>query len=304
MTVQNDHSLNSDRMREFLAVVKEESISAAARSLNLPRATLSRRMSGLEADLGVRLIHRRTNRLTLTEAGKELQLRAQRIVEDVTETWNAVRRLDDTPRGLLRVSVTGPHFAKLFTGFLCDFPEVRLEVQSTTRHVDLLSEGVDVAIRVGPVQDQNLIARLLHTDRLVAAASPTYLRRHGHPVQPEDLADHNCIVGFAGAWTPTRTWPRRDGGTVQVGGRLSANEIELVLEAALEGIGIALLPSAVGAEHFRSGGLEPLLTDTVGTDLPISIVYADKAFIDPKVRTFVDRAVQAIQKEIPRPFEF
>jgi len=207
MPVQKDHSLNSDRMREFLMVVREESISAAARSLNLPRATLSRRMSALEADLGVRLIHRRTNRLTLTEAGKELHLRAQRIVEDVADAWNAVRRLDDTPRGLLRVSVTGPHFAKLFTGFLQDFPEVRLEVQSTTRHVDLLSEGVDVAIRIGPVEDQNLIARWLHTDRLVAAASPAYLERHGSPAHPEDLPNHTCIVGFAGASPTTRSWP-------------------------------------------------------------------------------------------------
>lgn len=302
--VHLDHNLNSDRMREFLAVVREESISGAARALNLPRATLSRRISALEADLGVRLIHRRTNRLTLTEAGEELRLRAQRIVEDVSEAWNAVRRLDGTPRGLLRVSVTGPYFARLFTDFLCDFPEVRLEVQSTTQHVDLLSEGVDVAIRIGPVKDQNLIARRLHTDRLVAVASPTYLKWRGTPNTPEDLANHNCIVGFAGEWTPSKAWPLLDGGTVPVSGRLSANEIELAMKAVFEGIGIALLPSAVAADHLRGGQLVPVLTDTVGAEMPISLVYADREFIDPKVRIFVDRAVEVIGAEMPRPYEF
>lgn len=302
--VHLDHNLNSDRMREFLAVVRAESISAAARALNLPRATLSRRISALEADLGVRLIHRRTNRLTLTEAGEELRLRAQRIVEDVEETWNAVRRLDDTPRGLLRVSVTGPYFTKLFTGFLCDFPEVRLEVQSTTQHVDLLSEGVDVAIRIGPVKDQNLIARRLHTDRLVAVASPEYLKQRTAPASPEELTEHNCIVGFAGEWTPSKSWPLLDGGSIPVGGRLSANEIELVMHAVLEGIGIALLPSAVAAPHLESGALVPLLTDTVGTEIPISLVYVDREFIDPKVRIFVDRAVEVISSEMPKPHRF
>lgn len=202
----------------------------------------------------------------------------------------------------MRVSVTGPHFARLFTGFLQDFPEVRLEVQSTTRHVDLLSEGVDVAIRIGPVEDQNLIARWLHTDRLVAAASPAYLERHGSPAHPEDLSNHTCIVGFAGAWTPARSWPLRNGGSIPVGGRFSANEIDHMLEAALNGIGIALLPSATVADRFRSGALRPLLTADVGTDLPVSIVYADKAYIEPKVRVFVDRAVDAIRQEMPPPY--
>jgi DNA-binding transcriptional LysR family regulator len=303
-TVHSDHSLNTDRMREFLSVINEESISAAARVLNLPRATLSRRLSAFEADLGVRLLHRRTNRLILTDAGEELRQRAQRILADLDATWNAVRRLDDTPRGLLRVSVTGPHFAKLFTDFLCDFPEVRLEVQSTTRHVDLLTEGVDVAIRIGPVKDQNLIARYLHSDRLVAVASPAYLKRFGSPETEEALLAHNCVVGFAGEWTPSRSWPLLNGGTIAVGGRLSANEIGLVMTAALEGIGIALLPSAVAAQHFKNGNLVPILTEIVGAEIPVSLVYADREFIDPKIRVFVDRAIKVIANEMPQRHTF
>ncbi len=216
-------------------VMQAGSISEAARIMGLPRATLSRRMARLEADLGVRLILRRTTKLALTHAGEELLRRAKRVVADADEAWDAVRRLDDTPRGLLRVSMAGSHFLTLFTDFLCDFPEVRLEVQSTTRHVDLLAESVDVAMRIGPVKDQDLIARRLHTDRLIVVAAPEYLNRMGTPQKATDLTKHICIVGFAGEWTPNNIWPLWKGGTISVGGRLSANEIGLIREAAIEG---------------------------------------------------------------------
>ena len=164
--------LSIDRMRDFLAIVQAGSISAAARELNLPRATLSRRLSNLEADLGVRLVHRTTAKLTLSRAGRELSQRAVRVVADAEAAWQAVQRLDDAPRGLLRVSVTGPHFSDLFINLLKDFPEVRLEVMSTTRHVDLIAEGVDVAI----VQDPD---RLRPSDVPVMAGDATRLRSLG-----------------------------------------------------------------------------------------------------------------------------
>ncbi|NNE79402.1 MAG: LysR family transcriptional regulator [Silicimonas sp.] len=292
-----------DRMREFLAVMDAGSISEAARVLGVPRATLSRRMASMEADLGVRLIIRRTTRLALTHAGEELLRRAQRIVADADAAWDAVRRLDDTPRGLLRVSVTGPHFLKLFTEFLCDFPEVRLEVQSTTRHVDLLADGVDVAMRIGPVEDKDLIVRQVHRDRTIVVASPDYLAANGTPQTAEALKDHRCIVGFAGGWTPRCDWPLLNGGTVNVGGRLSANEVLLIREAAIAGLGCALIGSAVVARDVTEGRLVPVLTDKVGADLPINLVYADREFVDPKIREFVDRAVKVISREMPAPLK-
>ena len=298
------HRPSLDRLREFLEVTRAGSISEAARRLGLPRATLSRRIASLEADLGVRLLIRRTTRLVLTCPGKELLKRAQRIVVDAGAAWEAVRRLDDTPRGLLRISVTGPHFLRLFTEFLRDFPEVVLEVQSTTRHVDLLAEGVDVAMRIGPIRDQDLIARQVHVDRLIVVASPEYLDRAGHPVRASDLAKHDCIVGFSGEWTPNARWPRWNGGTVAVAGRLSANEIEHIRQAAIEGIGCALIASAVVAEDIGRGRLMPVLEDEVGAELPVSLVYADREFIDPKVREFVDRAARVIASEMPKPLEF
>jgi DNA-binding transcriptional LysR family regulator len=296
------HMPSTDRMREFLEVVKAGSISEAARVLGLPRATLSRRMSGLEADLNVRLLHRRTTRLVLTDAGHELARRAVRIVEDADAAWVAVQRLDDIPRGLLRVSVTGPHFLELFTDFLCDFPEVQIEVQSTTRHVDLLAEGVDVAIRIGEIKDQNLIARRVHSDRTLVVATPEFLNSFGTPTHAKELAKFDCIVGFSGDWAPSRRWPLTSGGTIPVGGRLAANEIELVLSAAKRNLGLALLPSAVVAPDINAGTLIPVLVDEVGVEIPISLVYADREYIDPKIRIFVDRAAKIVTASMPKPY--
>lgn len=290
-------------MQEFLAIVESGSISAAARQLNLPRATLSRRLANLEDDLGVRLILRRTNRLALTEAGEELRKRASRIVADTKAAVEALERLDDKPRGLLRVSVTGPFFGGLFDSILADFPDVQLEVMSTTRHVDLLSEGIDVAMRAGIIDDQNLIARRVHTDRLLAVAKPDYLNTFDALKSERDLQNHNCLVGFAGAWRPIGTWPLISGKTIAVSGRFAANEIEHLKCAAIAGRGIALMPTAVVSKELAEGTLVPVLPKTVGRKIPISLVYADREFIDPKVRMFVDRAVTAIQEKMPKPVE-
>lgn len=295
---------STDRMREFLEVVRAGSISEAARQLGLPRATLSRRMSALEAELSVRLILRRTTRLALTSAGKMLEQRASRIVADVDAAWASVRQLDDTPRGLLRVSMTGPYFAKLFTDFLCSYPEVQLEVLSTTQHVDLLAEGVDVAMRIGEIKDPELIARKVHSDRSLVVASPAYLKWRGKPETAADLAKHDCMVGFSGDWVPSRTWPLLAGGTVRVSGRLAANEISLARSAVLDGLGLALLPSAVIARELEAGQLVPVLWDSVGKEIPVSLVYADRDYIEPKVRVFVDLAVNVIAEEMPKPFPF
>ena len=293
---------SSDRLHEFAEVVAAGSISGAARALGLPRATLSRRLSALEAELSIRLLHRGTRRLVLTPAGEELHRRARRIVADADEAWATVRRLDDIPRGLLRVSVSGVRQPNLFTDFLRDYPEVQLEVRATTRHVDLVAEGVDVAVRFGEVKDPNLIVRRLFTDRSVVVGSPAYLERRGRPRRAADLAHHDCIVGFAGEWAPTRTWPLRAGGTVRVAGRLAGNDIGMMRAAARDDLGLALLPSGPIVSDLKAGRLVAVLEDIVGADIPANIVYADREYIEPKVRAFVDRAVQVLPATLPAPY--
>ena len=281
---------STERLHEFVAVVDRGSISGAARALEMPRATLSRRITALETELGLRLLHRGTRRLVLTPAGEELHRRARRIVADAQAAWDSVRRLDDVPRGLLRVSLVDIPRQPVFTEFLRRYPEVRLEVTTTTRHVDLIAEGIDVALRFGPVSDASLIARRLWTGRAHAVASPSYLAAHGRPDSLEQLAEHECFVGFAGAWAPQRTWPLLDGGVVPVSGRVASNSVRLLADAARAGLGIAMLPDQVIGAALDDGSLEIVLEELVGADVPISLVYADREFLDPKVRAFVDLA--------------
>lgn len=289
---------SADRLGEFAAVVEAGSISSAARQLDLPRASLSRRITKLEATLGVRLLHRGTRRLVLTPAGEELYQRARRIVADAEAAWAAVRRLDGVPRGLLRVTVTGPIDRALVVGFLRDYPEIQLEVRHTTRVVDLVAEGIDVALRFGEVKDPNLVVRRLWSDRSVVVGSPEYLASAGAPTAASDLARHECLVAFAGEWAPQREWPLRGGGSVTVGGRLRCNDIGLLLDAAVAGLGLALLPSGLARRHVDAGSLVSLLEDEVGAEIPASLVYADREYIEPKVRAFIDRA--AAQLRFPR----
>ncbi|MEO0603889.1 MAG: LysR family transcriptional regulator [Myxococcota bacterium] len=279
-----------DRLAEFAAVAMARSISEAARSLGIERATLSRRMSGLEAELGVRLLHRSTSRLALTPAGEELSRRASRIVADAEEAWSAVRRMDDVPRGVLRVSTVGDVLDDLLIAYVLDFPEVRIELVETPRQVGLVAENIDVAVRFGPVTEGDLIVRRVdaRVDRIVVA-SPDYLKRHGEPETPADLVDLECVGG------KSATWPLRTGGRVSVTGRLGANGSRLMRKAACAGVGLAFLPIPIIHDELSSGALVPVLRHAIGDTVDVSIVFADREYMDPKVRVFIDRAVLVLE---------
>jgi LysR family transcriptional activator of dmlA len=292
--------LKADNLTEFAAVVDAGSISEAARALDVGRTSLSRRLSQLEARLGVRLLHRETRRLTLTPAGEELYRRAQRVVVDVDAAWESVRKMDATPRGPLRVSVPDARLAAadLFVTFAQDFPEVRLEVTMTYRHVDLIGEGIDVAIRFGPVANESLVTRKLSTTTSLLVASPVYLQRRGIPSTPRQLADHDCIVGFAGERTPALTWPLLSGGSIRIPARFCAEDIGLRVAAAERGLGIALVPRALIAEQLGAQHLLPVLEDQVGVDTPMNLVFVDRTLMPPAMRVFIDRAVAFFSKQV------
>lgn len=284
---------SADRLREFVVVLEERGISAASRRLGVPRATLSRRLSALESELGVRLLHRGTRRLVPTEAGEQLFARARGIVADTDETWAAIRRLDDTPRGSLRVSTTFTSRSRdLFAAFARDYPEVRLEVTSAERHVDLVAEGIDVAIRGGEITNPNLIMRKLFNDRSVAVASPAYLERNGVPRRPQDLVNHELIIGFRGTSAPSRTWPLVRGGEIQVPHHLASTDMRLRIEWALADLGITMAPTGMLEPHVQAGRLVYVLDGEVGAPAPLSLVYVDREYQAPQVRAFIERAVE------------
>lgn len=211
-----------------------------------------------------------------------------------------MKRLDNVPRGLLRLLVPPRVHEVIFTEWLSDFmlafPEVSLDVVGTDVHVDLVAEGFDVALRYGAIEDASLISRTLATNTECAVASPQYLHTRGTPTSAEELADHECIIGYRGSNVPRRHWPLLAGGSVEVRGRFMANHVGLQLQAAKRHVGIALVIERVAADLLASGELVKVLPDIVGRLDHARLVYPDREFLDPKVRAFVDFIAARVPK--------
>jgi DNA-binding transcriptional LysR family regulator len=277
----------------FVRIVDAGSLSRAAEELGVPRPTLGARLARLEERLGVRLLHRTTRRLVLTAAGEELHRRARGVLAALEEAATAVRPGEGPVAGLLRVSMPpgGGVFGAIILDFMEQHPEVRLEVQFTTEHVDLVGEGYDVAIRAGMKLDPGLVGRTLGRAELIAVASPAYLQRYGRPETAEALASHRCIVGFAFGVRPAARWPLMDGGQVRVDGALACNELELQRQAAERGLGVALLPERLVRDGLATGRLERVLEGVVGGASQIAVVFPERRYLAPVVRAFVDHVV-------------
>ena len=284
----------SEGLESFVAIVEQGSIAAAARELGMPRETLSRRLSRLEDRLQVRLVHRSTRELLPTAEGNALYLHARRMVDAAEEAIRAVRLVDDVPRGVLRVSVPpggGGGFAGgLFASFARAWPEVELELISTSRFVDLRAESIDVALRAGNVLDESLIARRLWRTDLLAVASPEYARRHGLPLSLEALAAHSCVLSMVEGQRSLR-WPTRSGDSVKVSGRLASNDLGMRRYFVLDGQGITLLPRPFARADLAEGRLVEVLPDDLGSATSMAVVFAERDRMQPKVRAFIDHTV-------------
>jgi len=277
----------------FAQVVEAGSFTAAARELSMPKSTLSRRISKLETQLDCRLLQRTTRSLRLTDVGSDVYLHCQRMVEEAKEAEQAVSLSQETPRGLLRV--TAPvEFGTYLLGalaaeYLQCFPDVRLEMDLSNRFVDLVEEGFDLALRAGRLDDSSLIAKRLGETRLLACAAPSYLEQHGVPETPKHLSEHDCLV-----------YPGPDGRTlmqfsgpnsmtqVLLEGKLTANSMGTLQDAAIAGLGIAILPLTLCREAIDQGQLLTILEDW---KLPIDGIYAvypSPRHLTPKLRSFID----------------
>ena len=196
------------------------------------------------------------------------------------------------PRGLLRVlvpaRVTAPTFTRWLAEFLEAYSQVSLDVVATDEHVDLVAEGFDVALRSGEIEDTSLVSRTLVANAEIAVASPRYLETRGVPTTAADLADHDCIVGYGGTNVPNPRWPLVKGGSTTVAGRLMTNHVDLGLEAARRGLGIALVVDRTAKDPLDSGELVWVLPEIVGRRDHARLVYPDREFLAPKVRAFID----------------
>lgn len=275
----------------FTQVVQSGSFTAAARELRMPKSTVSRKVSELERRLGARLLQRTTRRLSLTDVGRTYYMYGERIVADVEAAELAVTRLQLTPRGPLRVtaplsfSFVGPAIA----AFLQRYPEVQLDVVCTDRVVDLVDEGFDLAIRAGPLRDSTLIARPILGLRRFAVASPRYIERRGAPAAPAELEAHECLAFGAG---PERTrWQLHaegDAVEVRIAPRLVVNDFDLLREAAIAGLGIALIDSDRCSAELRARRLRRVLPQWSSAETTVHAVYPSTRYLSPKVKAFID----------------
>ncbi|WP_394831013.1 LysR family transcriptional regulator [Pendulispora rubella] len=282
--------LDTEELLVFSRIVATQSLARAALELRLPRATVSRRLSGLEAKLGVRLLRRTTRSMALTDAGRELLRHAHAVVDAAIAAEASVRRREDDIRGDVRVSISRAS-ATALANVLADFnvahPAVRLLVHVSDRSVDLQRDDIDVAIRGSAKIAPGLVARRLTPARLVAAAAPSYLARNGTPTSLRDLKEHHCLLGLDERMKPRTHWPAGKR-KVTVRGMVHSDDPHLLTQLCVRGLGIALLPDRLIDEHIRRGDLVIVLAEQLRVEGAIFLVYAERTLMPPQLRAFVD----------------
>jgi DNA-binding transcriptional LysR family regulator len=290
----------------FLRVLDLGSISAAARSLDLSVAVASQRLQRLERQLGVRLLHRTTRRLHATPEGAALAERGRALVEDLETLTTELRRSGADVSGTLRMTASASfgrqYLSPLLPEFLARYPNVRISVDLSDAMKDPVSSGFDLAIRIGALEDSNLVARRIAPNRRVLCASPDYLARHGTPTAPADLAAHECLV-LVGSQGRQDIWRMIDHNgreiAVRVGGRFECNLGEVLRDAAVGGLGIALHSTWHVCEDLKSGRLRQVLPHYRLAESGIHALMPQRRLVPLRVRAFVEFLVEKFGETPP-----
>ena len=281
----------------FVAVVENGGFSAAARTLGISKSAVSKRINQLEAHLGVRLLHRTTRKLSLTEAGERYFEHAAQALTAAGQAEDAVTELQGEPQGNLKISSPMSfgrlHVAPLIPKLLQRYPKLQIDLVMDDRKVDLVAGGFDVAIRAGNLPASTLIARKLAPVRQVLCASPDYIDRYGLPGTPAELSGHNCVLysysSDAGEWTLIgESGPE----TVTVSGSYQVNNSEALLEALREGVGIGRLPTFVAGPDLKTGQLVKLFESYSLPAFTLYAVFPERQYLPAKVRAFLDFAIE------------
>ena len=277
----------------FSAVVDASSFVAAADSLGMSKAAVSRYVSELEQRLGVRLMHRTTRKLSLTPEGEVFLARCRDILASIESSEAEISTRSVTASGLLKVSVPVSfgirHLAPLWSEFLSDHPQVTLDVQLADRVIDLVDEGFDLAVRIARLPDSSLISRQLASTRLVLCAAPSYLKRRGTPAHPSELAQHDVLGYSLMAMGDQWQFTGPEGPlSVKVRPRMWTNNGDSCVAAALQGSGIQLQPTFLIDDELASGQLVEILPEFRSVELGIYAVYPSRKFVLPKVRAMVE----------------
>jgi DNA-binding transcriptional LysR family regulator len=278
----------------FVKVVETGSFARAAQRLDTSVSSVSRHVSELEAHLDARLLNRTTRRLSLTESGRAFHERCVQLLADLDEAEISAGAATILPRGTLRLTASitfgSRHLAPAIADFITRFPAMRCDVELSDRAVDLVDEGFDVAVRIGPIGSQNLVSRKIGETHLVCCASPSYLARRGEPATPEDLAAHACLTYEF--MSQRSVWPFRDregrARDVRIAGPVHANNGRFLEALAVAGLGIVCEPDFIVGPDVQAGRLTPILGDFAPPPSSIYIAYPSRRHLSAKVRAFTD----------------
>src|SRR6266850_5391023 len=291
-----------DNLSGILAFVRSaqaRNFTKAARQLGMTPSGVSKAISRLENQFKVRLLHRTSRSVTMTPEGAGFYERCRTIIADLEDAELLLSQARGEPHGVLRItlplSIGRLHLARVLPEFVQRYPELKVEAVFTDRLVDLIEEGFDVAVRLGKPPDSRVVARQIATGTVTTCASPAYLKRHGTPRTPEDLAQHNCVRFAVPSTGRTADWRfQRDGKrfSVAVSGNLVLDHAEALVEAAMAGTALIQISSFVTAPAIRRGDLKAVLTRFQVESPAIWVMYPQNRHLTPRVRALVDFLVE------------
>lgn len=292
-------------MRTFVRVVEMGNFTRAAEVLDMPKATVTNLIQGLEAHLRTKLLNRTTRRVMVTSDGALYYERATRIIAEIDELDTSLSNSQSLPSGRLRVEMAGA-FADWIVipalhEFHSKFPDIRIDLGVGDRTVDYLAENVDCALRAGSLTDQSLVARRVTDVSMVACVAPSYIARHGMPLHPSELAEAHCCVSYFMAQN-NRSMPldfARGAEQLEITPRygVAVNDARSYLTATLNGHGVAVLPCFIAREPVENGDLVPLFQDWTTEPLTLQVVYPPNRHLSNKVRVFVDWLIRLINEK-------
>ncbi|WP_024591582.1 MULTISPECIES: LysR family transcriptional regulator [unclassified Pseudoalteromonas] len=281
-------------MKTFLAVVQEGSFSKAADKLDISPQLVSKYISALEDNLRTRLLHRTTRKVSVTEAGNQYYQRCQQVIIDIEDMENSLNNLSESVSGVLSISAPMSFGTKHLAGLLVDFqkqyPNLKLDLRLTDQYVDIVEQGIDIALRIGVLKNSTLIAKKIAPIRLAVFASPDYLERHGTPQTLLDLQSHNYLRYSHSEPTKRLFGVNELKSELKLESNFVANNGDLLLNTAIAGGGIAMQPTFIAGEALAQSKVVRILQDYEPDPMGLYMVYANRQFLPSKVRAFVDFA--------------
>ncbi|WP_061009024.1 LysR family transcriptional regulator [Vibrio sp. CUB2] len=280
-------------MRAFVRVVQTGSFSATGREMNTSQTTISKKVAALEKKIGVKLLARSSRDHALTPAGARYYQTCVDILGELDEAETAARSETASPQGTVRISAPVAFgrilLAPIMAEFFQRYPDIKVDLRLSDRHTDLISDGIDVAIRARQLEDSTLVARHLFDNPMLVLAAPSYLDRNETPKKPDDLTQHNCLIYSdmqeVNIWRFTKEDKEH---SVAVSGNFQSDNGDVLLDVALTGMGIVILPIWMVESHIKAGRLKQIMSDYLGQNLPFNAVYLQSRYTPLKVRCLID----------------